>query len=209
MPLPSRLVSENSFWKHLSFLKQKKHISDVLFWTGLFLVSISGIYWYGRWQALSLNESVRAEYLEIEQSAPATAQRPAAPQHVFIPWKVDQTVEQHVLTASGDWTIAETAVSYWMQSARPGEDGNIILYGHNTRPILGNIRALTGGEIVTITTEDGVKHEYQVTGIQQVNPDAVEWLEPTDHEVLTMYTCAGFMDRQRFVVRAEPVKKTE
>lgn len=205
MPWPSLSALKNKHFPADLLMNSKKHISDVLFWTGLFLVSLSGIYWYGRWQALSLNQSVRAEYLQAEATAPVAQERPSAPKHLFIPWKVDQTIESHVLTAEGNWTISEKQISYWMQSARPGENGNIILYGHNTRPILGNIRALKGGEIVTLTTEDDLKHEYKVTRVQQVSPEAVEWLEPTDYEVLTIYTCAGFMDRQRFVVQAEPV----
>jgi len=127
-----------------------------------------------------------------------------APTHIKIQWFVDAPIETMALVGS-TWSVSSTQASFLSQSARPGESGNIIIYGHNTRAILGNIRALKGNETITITTSDGTNHLYKVSQMKETNPDDVSWLEPTPTEVLTMYTCSGLFDSKRFLVRALPI----
>lgn len=167
---------------------------------GIFFMVISGLHWRFKWQALSLNQEVLAEY--ASQEVEGAEWRPV---HIEIPWFVNVSISQQVLIA-GEWTIAENEASHLANSARPGEAGNIIIYGHNTRAILGNIRALRGGEIITLRSANGTEHRYQVKEIVEVNPDQIEYLLPTNEEVLTIYTCSGFMDKMRFVVRGERVE---
>ncbi len=166
---------------------------------GIFLMIIAGLHWRFKWQALTLDQDLLAQYASYEVEG--AEKRPV---HIEIPWFVDVDISQQVLVA-GEWTIAEREASHLANSARPGEAGNIIIYGHNTRPILGNIRALQGGEIVTLTSADGSKHQYQIKQIVEVRPDQVEYLLPTSEETLTIYTCSGFMDQKRFIVRGERV----
>ncbi len=164
--------------------------------SGLLLMFTTGAHWYLRWQSLRLDPSVRALYTQ-EQTT-----RPPAPIHVAIPWRVDVAVEPQVYTADGQWTISPNSASYWMQSARPGENGNIVIYGHNTKENLGNLRAMYAGAEVTLTTDDGQTHVYEVTEWHETQPNDTSWLKPTETETLTLYTCSGFLDSLRFVVRA-------
>ncbi len=129
--------------------------------------------------------------------------RPPRPTHIYIPWKVDIAIKQHMF-ANNQWTIDPKYASHLFTSARPGEPGNIIIYGHNKREILGNIRALEPGHVITITTDDGQKHLYQVDNTYQVKANDTQYLNPTQTETLTLYTCDGFGDQQRFIVRAVP-----
>lgn len=69
---------------------------------------------------------------------------------------------------------------------------------------MGNIRALKGNEDITVITEDGVKHIYTIDTIVEVDPSETKYLEPTSEETLTLYTCSGFFDKQRFIVQAKP-----
>lgn len=71
---------------------------------------------------------------------------------------------------------------------------------------MGNIRALTGSEEIKLTMEDGSEKIYEIEEILEVDPGQTEFLQPTDEETLTLYTCSGFMDRQRFIVQAKPQK---
>jgi LPXTG-site transpeptidase (sortase) family protein len=167
---------------------------------GIFLMALSGLHWYFRYQALANSETILGQYASYEVEG---AER--RPVHIKIPWFVDVDISQQTLIAN-QWTIAEKEASHLASSARPGEQGNIIIYGHNTRQIMGNIRALTGNEIITLTTADGQEHHYRITKIAEVQPDETEFLLPTQTETLTLYTCSGFMDRLRFVVRGERVK---
>lgn len=91
-----------------------------------------------------------------------------------------------------------------LQSALPGENGNIILYGHNLNTIFGYLMDTKIGAIVNIRMTDGSLHRYTVTETQVVAPSQTQLLAPTTHEVLTLYTCTGLLDSLRFVVRAIP-----
>lgn len=127
----------------------------------------------------------------------------AYPTHIEIPWYIDVAIDPHTFVA-GEWTVSEKHASYLTDSSLPGEPGNLIIYGHNKREILGNLRALKGYEEITLTMSDGSTRQYRVDSIQQVNPTQTELLSQTEEEVLTLYTCSGFLDSQRFVVRAIP-----
>lgn len=127
------------------------------------------------------------------------------PVHIFIPWNTDVDIEPLAFT-NGQWKISDTKATYLLGSARPGEAGNIIIYGHNRKEIVGNIRALKGGEKVTIKTNDGAEHSYVVDQVFEVEPYDVSLLAPTTKEILTIYTCSGLLDSLRFIVRAVPME---
>ncbi|MDH5533839.1 MAG: sortase [Candidatus Pacebacteria bacterium] len=180
-------------------LISKSKIPEALVALGIFLMFISGVYWTLRFRALSLDNELLAQY---EQQAEV---RPNRPTHIFIEWFIDTPIETQILQ-DNHWTISEKEASYLDQSARPGEAGNIIIYGHNTRKILGNIRALQGNEEILVTTDDGEEHVYTIETIVEVDPSQTKYLEPTEEETLTLYTCSGFFDKQRFIIQAKPQK---
>lgn len=169
--------------------------------TGIFCIAVASIYWTGRLRALRMEDQLLAEYQSQASQLPT---RLSPPKHIFIKWFVDTDIETQVF-ANDQWTISSDVASYLDQSARPGEVGNMVIYGHNTRGILGNIRALKGGEQVVITSDDEVRRTYLVTELIEVEPTQTTFLEPTFEETLTIYTCSGFLDQKRFVVRAKPI----
>lgn len=171
----------------------------ILMIVGVFLVSLSGIHWYFRYQSLSLSKELLASY-EVQQQI----DEGLTPTKIYIQWFVDVNIETQFFS-DNQWTISENFASYLYQSSKPTQKGNIIIYGHNTRKILGNIRALKGNEIITITTKNGEEHKYQIFNIDEVNPDEVDYLKPTSEEILTLYTCSGFLDSKRFIVQAKPM----
>lgn len=166
----------------------------------------------GAWMILAASFSVlaseRLQWLADQAQLSQLAQevtapeRPAAPSHLFIPWKVDAVVTAQRLL-DGRWVIAEQGVSYLEDSGRPGEEVPTVLYGHNTREQLGNIRAMKGGEPITLTTTDGVQHAYDVEFIREVDPKDTSILKEVTGDRLIMYTCSGFWDSRRWVVVAK------
>jgi LPXTG-site transpeptidase (sortase) family protein len=103
---------------------------------------------------------------------------------------------------NGIWQISATGASYLIGSGEIGKSGNAIIYGHNKNSIFGPIRWLQKGDDIIITG-DGGDYRYQVFETKTVDPDAVGVLLPTSDSTLTLYTCTGFMDRQRFVIIAK------
>lgn len=108
---------------------------------------------------------------------------------------------------NGVWEVSEKSASFLESSARPGEEGNIVIYGHNKLKIFGklNNRKLLG-KAVEIQAEDNTIHSYRIVEMKTVNPDEINEVMPTDHEVLTLYTCTGFLDSKRLVLKAYPLK---
>ncbi len=106
---------------------------------------------------------------------------------------------------NGVWTIANDAANHVAQSALPGSAGHIIIYGHNTAKVFGRLVERKAGDYIGITTADGKFHQYRIYEVNTVSPDRIDLLRPTTSETLTVYTCTGFLDSKRFVVRAIPV----
>lgn len=178
----------------------KQFIARIFLIVGPLLVALSVAHNILYLRSLRVNAEVVTSIAEQEFVSPSLP----FPTHIYIEWFVDVAIDPAAYL-EGDWTISPNNASYLASSARPGQEGNIILYGHNTRGILGNIRALKGGETLTLTLSDDTTREYQVVSLTQVSPTTLDLLLPTDSEVLTIYTCSGFLDSQRTVVRATPI----
>lgn len=190
----------------LSRLRQRFPLVMIIF--GLTLLSISGIHFTLRDRSLRLRASQLPQvevtaYQAGEFGQPISNKLPE-PTKISTGKKVDVTITPGVLQ-DDVWSISDSTATFLTQSARPGEGGNVVIYGHNTRPILGNIRTVKVGEEIAVTTADGQQHRYRVTWTKEVRPSDVSSVQPTDTEVLTVYTCTGFLDSKRFIVRAEPI----
>jgi LPXTG-site transpeptidase (sortase) family protein len=105
----------------------------------------------------------------------------------------------------GTWAISPKSANHVRQSAIPGEKGNIIIYGHNTDAVFGKLAFIKNGDVISITSANGALHRYKVVTTTEVNVSDVQLLQPTGTEALTLYTCSGWFDSKRFVVRATPI----
>lgn len=168
---------------------------------GVLLVILSVTHKVIQIRTLRLDRTVVQEYLSESATKTVSINYPT---HITIPWYVDVAIEPQIYQ-DGAWTVSPNIASYLTASSLPGTEGNVIIYGHNKRNILGNIRALKGYEKITLTMANGETKIYQVESMQEVSPTSTKLLSPTSKEALTIYTCSGFLDSQRFVVRAIPV----
>jgi len=105
------------------------------------------------------------------------------------------------------WSISETGATHLITSSSPGENGNVVIYAHNKTNLFGPIRWLSIGEEVRVTNADGSIFRYTITEVHTVDPDAIEYVLPKDEETLTLYTCTGFADKDRYIVVAKPVSE--
>lgn len=104
-----------------------------------------------------------------------------------------------------DHRTLRRAVGHIPGTARPGENGNMVLTGHRDtffRP-LRNIRQ---DDTILLTTLRG-QYRYRVLSTEVVSPDHVSSLAPGRDEILTLITCHPFYfvgaAPNRFIVRAE------
>ncbi len=105
----------------------------------------------------------------------------------------------------GEWSLNRKSALYLASSAVPSTEGNTIIYGHNTWPVFNNLDLVEGGEIVQLELENGQIETYQIYKIEVLDPEQVESLKQTSTAELTIYTCAGWLDSKRLVVKAKPV----
>ncbi len=108
---------------------------------------------------------------------------------------------------NGIWEISDDSASFLNSSAKPGQGGNIVIYGHNKRkifgPIIGSVRK---GDEIELSAENGKVNRYSVSQVFEVKPENIEVVSPTDYEVLTVYTCTGLLDSKRLIIKAYPVQ---
>ena len=102
---------------------------------------------------------------------------------------------------NGVWPTTRTGVSYLRSSPLPGDVGNTVIYGHNWASLLGNLKKVKPGEQLVVY-RGAVSYTYTIRFVGIVNPSDTYITESTPDQRLTLYTCIGFLDRQRLVVTA-------
>ncbi|MGA3238529.1 MAG: class D sortase [Bryobacteraceae bacterium] len=113
-----------------------------------------------------------------------------------------------VVAEGSDETTLRRAVGHIASTPLPGEPGNVGLAGHRDTffRALRNIRA---GDLIVLTTPRG-EFQYSVVSIKVVKPKALDVLDPTSEEILTLVTCYPFYfvgsAPNRFIVRAKRVR---
>lgn len=128
----------------------------------------------------------------------------AKPAKIYIPKLERLLYVSDGYVKNNRWTISETGVSYYTDSALPGL-GNTVLYGHNTRDKLGGLWRVGNRDYVYVVLTDGNFVKYEVSETKEIKPTQVEILDQTPNTQLTLYTCSGFLDSARFVVIANQV----
>jgi len=196
--MPANAASNHSS-KH-SFSQKNRFFASTLVLCGVLLVFLSLFHRYLSSKSLTLNSEIvgnlAAASFESEKPRPL-------PVHISMGGVIDSDISSQVYQ-DGIWTVAEKGVSYLAQSARTGEAGNIIMYGHNTTKSLSKLKQLKKGDIISIKTDNGTSHFYSVTVREIIDPEKIEYIQPTSTEILTIYTCAGPLDSKRLIIQAEP-----
>jgi LPXTG-site transpeptidase (sortase) family protein len=114
-------------------------------------------------------------------------------------------------------------VGWYEGSARPGEDGNIVLWGHALRfkdspdipAPFGQLQKLNLGAQIVLYTADGKAHVYSIEHQIWATPDQVEYIRPKSSERVTLISCIGdkIMTKRgmdmthRLVTIAKPVRQ--
>lgn len=102
----------------------------------------------------------------------------------------------------GNWETTDQGASYLTSSPVPGEAGNSIVYAHNWTSLFGNLTSILPGDSVKILFDDASAKEFEVKYTSTVSPETYSILAPTTDKRITLYTCTGFLDSQRFVAVA-------
>ncbi|OGD89545.1 hypothetical protein A3F45_01440 [Candidatus Curtissbacteria bacterium RIFCSPHIGHO2_12_FULL_41_17] len=148
-------------------------------------------------QSISIiNQNINGSKNKVE-----TVQKPSGrPQRLYIPKLSRIAAISEGQIVDSRFVVSETGVSFWPSSAIPPNIGNSVIYGHNRANILGGLPKVGRGDLLYVVLDNGQYVVYQISETKRVRPSQVEILNPSDDARLTVYTCDGFKDRERFVI---------
>ena len=98
-------------------------------------------------------------------------------------------------------------------TSTPDEGSNTVLVGHRfaygTRGVFYHLDKVKTGDMLTLHWE-GKRYDYKVSEISVVAPAQVEVEDPTENEVLTVYTCTPLWTAtDRLVLRADKIGESQ
>lgn len=102
----------------------------------------------------------------------------------------------------GKWQTTTKGLSHANTSAPLGSTGNTVIYGHNWPNMFKRLPDLKPGDMITITLSETEARNYTVTYTATISPDDISLTKNTADSRLTLYTCTGLLDRDRYVVVA-------
>lgn len=170
---------------------------------GLILIFL-GLVCFGAIFSFKIYQESRQKILSFSGVPKLTEESPEElfPTQILIP-KVRINLPVLVAKAGGEvWEVSDKGASYLLGSGIPGK-GNLVIYGHNKTSLFGPIRWLENGDEIKIKNKKEQEFIYKVVETKTVSPKNVEVLAPTEEAILTLYTCSGFLDSQRFIVVAK------
>ncbi len=149
-------------------------------------------------------EQIVTQAREERTNENMTESVPTFPVQIKIADKIDAPVEAFA-KKNDFWVLSPTHVVFWSESSLPGTPGNTVFYGHNNKKLLGKLHEVNVGETISVTTANETVFEYTITKKVTTSPDKLEYIAPTESELLTIYTCTGFLDTKRLIIQAERI----
>ena len=127
---------------------------------------------------------------------------------IVIPNRSIDIEVNHAKIKQGYWETSEDSASHGEGTANPGEKGNVVIFAHAREGFFYNLKDAKKDDVVYVFTKDQW-YKYKVSEIKNVYPNNVETVAPTKDEVLTLFTCSGFFDEKRLIVKAYPAGNSE
>lgn len=104
---------------------------------------------------------------------------------------------------NGYWETSEITASHGLGSANPGERGNVVIFAHAREGLFLGIKDIKKDDSVYVLTNDKW-YRYKVSEVSDVYPSDIKVVMPAGNEELTLFTCSGFFDEKRLIVKALP-----
>lgn len=178
--------------------KKSLRLPFLLILAGALLVSFPSLY-----RATSNIPPRNVGPISIDKQLLTNKDQNEPPKRILIPkYKLDLSVIE-AKAINGFWELSESSASHGVGSGNPGEKGNIVVFAHARDELFGPIRDIKKGDAIYLLTKNSW-HEYRVSETKLVDPNQIEVIAPTPKETLTLFTCSGFLDSKRLIVKALP-----
>lgn len=103
---------------------------------------------------------------------------------------------------NGNWILSDDSALFLPTSGRIGEGYNTIIYAHNTDKLFGNLRNIKQDDVIFLKDLQGRTFKYKVFLKEDVDPKDLRKLYSTEKNIITLFTCDGWFDQSRLLVRA-------
>jgi LPXTG-site transpeptidase (sortase) family protein len=100
------------------------------------------------------------------------------------------------------WPTSTTGAEYLTSSPIPGNSGNSIIYAHDWTSLFGHLTQARVGQNVVVIYPDKTKKTFVIAYTSIVPSNQASILAPSTDKRITLYTCTGFLDSERFVAVA-------
>lgn len=114
---------------------------------------------------------------------------------------IDLAVEEANII-DGYWEVFPDKAGWGSGSGIPGQAGNIVIFAHAKEDLFAPLREIKKDAAIYLFTKNAW-YEYEVIEIKEVLPSQTEEIADSEEEILTLYTCSGFADSKRLIVKAK------
>lgn len=101
--------------------------------------------------------------------------------------------------------VLSSALGHVENTAMPGEDGNCCIAGHRNYAFgkyFNRLYEITTGDVIELETKDNL-YQYEVVGVEVVQPEDVSVLDYEEGQNLTLITCTPILiGSHRLIVHA-------
>jgi len=170
----------------------------ILITVGIILIAI-GAFLLVRYQSLSLPLSKSDKNSAASESIGGLSW----PQWISIP---NSKINAQIAAGGykeGKWVLDDNFALYLPTSGKLGEGGNTILYAHTRERLFGNLKKTSVGDLIILGDANGKMYNYSVYSIEYIKPYQTDMIETNLKDTVTLFTCDGWFDENRLVVKAK------
>jgi LPXTG-site transpeptidase (sortase) family protein len=105
----------------------------------------------------------------------------------------------------GKWILDGNYVLYLPTSGKLGQGGNTVIYAHNREKLFGNLKNVSIGDVVMLGDKHGNIYNFKVYSMEYIKPYEVDKINTGKSNTVTLFTCDGWFDQERLVVKAKAI----
>lgn len=186
-------------------MKKKNHSENSKLTLGLALLVMGIILLSNIFQPKKVeSSSFESEPVKISGFSENASDESQFPQRILIPEIQTDLNVQSAKLVNGYWEVFNDKAGWGEGTGVPGKNGNQVIFAHARDGLFGNLKYSEIGMKIYVFSKENW-YSYEITEIKEVTPDQTEVIEPSDNEMLTLYTCSGFADSKRLIVMAKRI----
>lgn len=126
------------------------------------------------------------------------------PLRILIPLLAMDLPVKEAKVINGYWEVFSDSAGFGIGSAYPDEVGNQVIFAHAREGLFLPLRKAKVGQLVYVITSEKW-YGYKIEEIKEVIPSQIEVIATTPDTILTLYTCSGYADSKRLIVKAKRI----